>query len=228
MEFNPFKKSLEIPNIDQKTLDVSFQKSILNTIELQSKEITIQSNDKNEKGKLLASPSGPVSKLSEQEWKMIRTQEFKEWSKGNKLIDEDTGEPIVLYHGSTKRFSEFNIEKTGSTTGNPAGIFLTDNKKIAKGYYSTETGNFWENLKLQFGLSKHKPGVYSCFAKVENPFIYDFDRQKNNPDRIEIVAKAIKEGYDSAFLKNIIDGPSVKQNVYVIFNDKNILIEKVE
>lgn len=221
-------ESKEKINDNAESGETTPEEKLLDMIEIQSQEITIRPDDRNEKGELLVSPGGLVSKLSEQEWKIIRTQKFKEWSEGNKLVDESTGEPILLYHGSTKRFSEFDVEKVGSTTGDTSGIYLTDNKKIAKSYYSKETGNSFENLKLMFGLGKHKSSVYSCFAKSNNPFIYDFNNSVDTIGRAEIIAKAKQEGYDSVVLKNIIDGPSVVQNAYVVFNNKNALIEKVE
>jgi hypothetical protein len=54
----------------------------------------------------------------------IYTDEFKNWfgdwindpQNASKIVDEN-GEPLVVYHGSAKRFKEFDANKIGSTTG---------------------------------------------------------------------------------------------------------------
>lgn len=66
-------------------------------------------------------PNGKPSKLTEQQWHQVRTPEFKAWfgdwekyattpsgvwadGKGavSKVVDSETGEPLVVYHGSEK------------------------------------------------------------------------------------------------------------------------------
>jgi hypothetical protein len=90
----------------------------------------------------------------------------------SKVVDEN-GEPLLVYHGSAKRFKEFDIEKIGSTTGDKSGFYFSDRRGVAKHYYSRETGNALENAKLILGI-KYKPTVYDCFIRAFNPYIHDF------------------------------------------------------
>lgn len=72
--------------------------------------------------KLLA-PNGKPSNLTPDQYKLVRTPEFKQWfgdwenniENSSKVVDEN-GEPLVVYHGS-KSEQEFNV--FDSNKGNP-------------------------------------------------------------------------------------------------------------
>lgn len=138
----------------------------------------------------------------------------------SKVVDEN-GEPLVVYHGSTKRFTEFKENKIGSTTGDKSGFYFTNKKGIAKQYYSKETGSTIGNLKLIFGIGG-KSTVYDVFLKASNPYIENFNNNRDTKGRENIIKNAREQGHDVVILKNIIDGPSVVQDVYVVFNPNQI------
>ncbi len=146
----------------------------------------------------------------------------------SKVVDEN-GEPLLVYHGSARRFKEFDVNKIGSTTGDKSGFYFSNNRKIAKDYYSRETGNGWDNVKLMLGITrKYKPTVYSCFIKALNPYIQDFNGDYDNIGREKIIADAREKQHDAVILKNIIDGPGVVQDAYVVFNPNQIQMEIVK
>lgn len=138
----------------------------------------------------------------------------------SKVVDEN-GEPLVVYHGSTKRFTEFKENKIGSTTGDKSGFYFTNKKGIAKQYYSKETGSTIGNLKLIFGIGG-KSTVYDVFLKASNPYIENFNNNRDTKGRENIIKNAREQGHDVVILKNIIDGPSVVQDAYVVFNPNQI------
>lgn len=61
---------------------------------------------RNKEGKLLA-PNGKVSNLTEKQYAQVRTKAFKKWfgdwennpSDASKVVDKETGEPLVVYRG---------------------------------------------------------------------------------------------------------------------------------
>ena len=69
-------------------------------------------------------PNGKPSKLTHEQWHLVRTPEFKKWfgdwekdpKNSSKVVDEN-GEPLVVFHGSRSRvkfaFSEFNVPNEG-------------------------------------------------------------------------------------------------------------------
>lgn len=71
---------------------------------------------RNAEGQLLA-PNGQVSKLRESHWRIVRTPLFQRWfgdwmndpAKASKVIDPETGEPRVVWHGTNKDFDTFKI-----------------------------------------------------------------------------------------------------------------------
>ncbi len=144
----------------------------------------------------------------------------------SKVVDEN-GEPLLVYHGSAKRFKEFDIEKIGSTTGDKSGFYFSDRRGVAKHYYSRETGNARENSKLILGI-KYKPTVYDCFIRAFNPYIHDFGGNWDNIGREELIAEKKESGHDCVILRNIIDGPSLPQDVYVVFHPDQIKIERIK
>ena len=99
-----------------------------------------------EGGTVLLAPNGKPSNLTPEQYKLVRTPEFKAWfgdwendpEDASKVIDEN-GEPLVVYHGSPKKFSTFK----------GFGHWFTSKKEITNNY----------------GKKK-----YEVFLKVINPF----------------------------------------------------------
>ena len=76
------------------------------------------------------------------------------------------------------------------------------------------------------GVSKeYKSTVYACFIRAMNPYIYDFWGEVDKIGREKLIADAKNAGHDSAILKNIIDWPSVVQDVYIAFTPDQIKVE---
>jgi len=73
---------------------------------------------RNDKGELLA-PNGKVSNLTEEQYNLVRTPEFKAWfgdwqnspQTASKVVDEN-GEPLVVYHGTPSNIEDFDLSKT--------------------------------------------------------------------------------------------------------------------
>ncbi|MBD3299880.1 MAG: hypothetical protein GF347_00850 [Candidatus Moranbacteria bacterium] len=99
------------------------------------------------------------SKLDQETYNLVRSKEFKEWfgdwenqpDKASKMIDEDTGEPMVFYRGDKSLYKDaFLIRPEDERTpqsdrsnepeealkrlARNQGVFFTDNKKVALAY----------------------------------------------------------------------------------------------
>ena len=69
----------------------------------------------NEKSQLLLAPNGKVSNLNITQWNLVRDKSFTNWfgdwennpENASKIVDEN-GEPLVVYHGTSKMFYKFN------------------------------------------------------------------------------------------------------------------------
>lgn len=179
-------------------------------------------------GNLLA-PNGKKSNLTERQYAQVRTKAFKDWfgdwennpKNASKVVDEN-GEPLVVYHGSAKQFNAFKLDKIGSMSGDKSGFYFTNKRKIAKDYYSKETGSALGNLKLLFHIgSEYKSSVYDVFLNSKNPYIIKVS-DKEYITREQIIKEAKEQGYDSILFNNVIDGPTVRQDVRIVFNPNQI------
>ena len=180
-------------------------------------------------GNLLA-PNGKKSNLTERQYAQVRTKAFKNWfgdwendpANASKVIDEN-GEPLVVYHGSTRQFNTFKTDKIGSMSGDKSGFYFTNKRQIAKDYYSKETGTFLGNLKLFLHISnEYKSSVYDTFLNSRNPYVVTISNDSEYWNREQIINDAKEKGYDSVLFKDVIDGPAIRQDVRIVFNSNQI------
>lgn len=138
-------------------------KSVDELIHEQSELIEVRPEDRNKNGQLLASPEGPISKLDEKEWRIVRTEAFKKWF-GESMVVDENGEPLVLYHGSSKKFDKFDISKVGASSGEnkDSGYFGT-------GFYFTP----YQGLAEKYG-----PVLYKSFLRINQ--IQTFSEEHGN------------------------------------------------
>ena len=121
-------------------------------------------------GTYLKAPNGADTKLTPEQWAMVRTKNFKNWfgnwendpENASKVVDEN-GEPMVVYHGtmSATEANHFNV----FDSWNGALWFATDEE-----YARVYAGIFKYGDKDIYD-SKEKPMVYNSFVSIKNPFI---------------------------------------------------------
>lgn len=88
-------------------------------------------------------------------------QNFWSWFNGSKVIDEK-GRPLVVYHGTTKKFDTFDKSKIGlRDSWYGQGFYFTPNYDTAKHYYTKTPGG-------NYSKSGHVKNLYLC---IKNPFI---------------------------------------------------------
>jgi hypothetical protein len=114
----------------------------------------------------LIAPNGKPSNLTPEQYKLVRTTEFKAWfgdwenspETASKVVDEN-GEPLVVYHYSPNQFTIFDKTKHLQL------VDIVENKKHKPlGYdFSTKEG-FYE--------SKTRNKKYSVFLNAKN--VFDF------------------------------------------------------
>lgn len=64
-----------------------------------------------------------------QEGQINRDENFKKWFGDSKVVDEN-GEPLVVYHGTTHVFNEFDRKKLGNTEGHYGKVFYFTDSEI--------------------------------------------------------------------------------------------------
>lgn len=149
----------------------------------------------------LKAPNGKPTKLTERQWLLVRTQNFKKWfgdwendhQNASKVVDEN-GEPLVVYHGTDwKPLMEslgnavFEMRNASTDYDFPSGAYFSSSKKIAKTY-----GNI----------------PYKFFLAIKNPYVLNANGRSYNDYYDELysaVRNIDKEKYDGLVLKNIRD-----------------------
>lgn len=123
----------------------------------------------------LLAPNGKPSKLTPEQYNLVRTPEFKAWfgdwenhpESASKAVDEN-GEPLVVYHGTNRHFTVFNLEKVGSNVDYGmwgSGFYFSPLKSFSKKYGSNLMKVFL-NIKAPFVRNPNLTGSLSQFKPV--------------------------------------------------------------
>jgi hypothetical protein len=170
-------------------------------------------------------PNGQPSNLNDEQYKIVRTPEFKRWfgdwendpENASKVVDEN-GEPLVVYHGTKEDFDKFEPSKIsqGVITGQQGiGFYFTQNKKEAESYGSVK--EIFLSIKNPFKIKERGKGV--SVEQVENILSkgdYNFFFEENlsfltrskgmNLSKKELIkkyAEQLHQGGDKDILKNL-------------------------
>lgn len=108
---------------------------------------------------------------------VVDTPEFKAWFKDSKVVDEN-GDPLVVYHGTTKEFNEFKSSD---------GLFgwFTSDPNYASNYPSRDSGGV-----------KRDSMVMPAYLRLENPATLDQFQERGGLSRAEKVRELMASGYD--------------------------------
>ena len=85
------------------------------------------------------------TELTYHQWVQVRTPAFKAWfgdwendpNNASKVVNPETGEPLVVYHGTDAEFNVFDRSKAGSNTDNGMrgkGFYMATDRRTAEGY----------------------------------------------------------------------------------------------
>lgn len=139
----------------------------------------------------------------------VNTPEFKKWFGDSKVVNE-SGDPLVVYHGTTKSFDFFDISLSHAGV---AGWFSDSNYTA-----SVHTKELQSKRKESIYGEKFKTGgqVYPVFLSIKNPKIVTKEDFRKYSDR-DVAEMAKYEGYDGLIL-NDVNG----SNIYVAFESSQI------
>jgi len=200
-------------------------------------------------GSVLLAPNGKPSNLTPEQYKLVRTPEFKAWfgdwendpKNASKVVDEN-GEPLVCYHGGKTKFNIFSPYSEGH--------YFTDNIKYAKAFVennddgylfkcfinvrnyldarklSPPTPSFNEINEKELMMFFKKNGIYS---KEMEESIKDFFANKFQPKTFwnylryygSDIPSSYKEIYDAIFLnEHTLNGTKI--NAYFVHKPNQI------
>lgn len=136
----------------------------------------------------LPTPTGAPSKLSLQAYNAVRTRYFKRWfgdwelaaetddyTDCSKIVDPETKEPIIMYHGVRKYDSRVDVANTGKGIIRPYAEFKAPN------FPATYFGSDQSYVEFYAGMAENQPHpdpnyegfVYYVFLNMRNPIYID-------------------------------------------------------
>ena len=170
-----------ISHTGNSTLDSEANQGVLyqsaeQTVEMQQFEETAQKYG-GEAAYEQANADGETE-LTYRQWVQVRTPAFKEWfgdwendpDNASKVVNPETGEPLVVYHGTSSEFTVFEHGNQGFDPIESDGYFFTDNYEAAEAYI--ENGGV----------------VMEAFLNARNPF------SLNDKNDVGLINDAIEEG----------------------------------
>ena len=176
---------------------------------------------RNKQGQLLA-PNGKPTKLSERQYAQVRTTQFKKWfgdwtkitqnedgtwnipTDVSKIIDEETGEPRVVFHGSNNTFTEFKTHHKDKEVGDMFGAYFTKNRKYAEKTYGNQVYEVFLNIKSPLTTEGRWTGVIDEESYKEITTEYD---------------GIINDNFDNTFLNKILRN---SRSELIVFNSNQI------
>ena len=202
MYVEEIREDADITQADEFTRAVTiFEPNQVKLADGRNTEFSALNNDiRYEKGGLIA-PNGKKSNLTEEQYKLVRTPEFKKWfgdwendpQNSSKVVDEN-GEPLIVWHGGEVN-NAFDKSKIGKN----------DEGWYGYGFYFTEDKTFadsWGKSKPYFIKIKDAFDIIKKGITHVNPF---YTNSKIETD------KKISEGFDGSIFKLSIP------NEYVVY-----------
>jgi len=126
---------------------------------------------------------------------------FWKWFGASKVVDAE-GKPLVVYHGTPRDFSSFQLSSIGRFG---PGIYLTDDPKSASEYAVAHTAS------AKRGGHSVAASVMPLYVRVQRPFIEgemgDFWTRFGGTTDAEVVKTMLRNGYDGIIIRNS-DGSS--------------------
>ena len=164
----------------------------------------------------LITPNGKPSNLTPEQYKLVRTPEFKAWfgdwenspEKASKVVDEN-GEPKVMWHFSLYKFDVFNP--------NAESRWVNQRKENVIWFGGS-------NKVISYSDDGKKGYLYQCFLDAKNPILVDakkyddFDYYRNEKDEKTYSIQRIKNQFVSELGSTSWDGKKNTNDGVIFYN----------
>jgi len=139
----------------------------------------------------LVAPNGKPSNLTPEQYKLVRTPAFKDWfgdwendpENASKVVDEN-GEPLVVYHGTTKDFYVFKkADKYRKEWGiRDYGMYFSNSEFTAKEYsldyeYKTDEYQEWNNKLEEYKKQQDWESWKKLYVEKKDQFSKDYSKK---------------------------------------------------
>lgn len=122
-----------------------------------------------------------------------RLRNLEKWLK-NSVLRNNSGAPIVHYHGSAREFDEFDPTKFGTGAGSEPGLFFTSKPQVASRFAELLGGLHGSSYPQN--LSDNTGSVYPMYLRAQKPFLSDMVHY-DEPQMFDELQQAQELGHDS-------------------------------
>ena len=170
---------------------------------------------------------------------------FKKWFGDSKVVDE-SGKPLVVYHGSRSNFEVFEhkegLDSDVNSINTKEAFFFVDDDIAADEFAEVQreaqiirlqaekhVGSGYNNLKEKQRLDEeikkqsYNDNIrYKVYLSIQNPIIADFEGKEYETENVDVLILQAKEnGNDGVIIKNINDVGGTHTQ-YAVFNPEQI------
>jgi hypothetical protein len=132
----------------------------------------------------------------------VETPAFRQWFGNSKAIDE-TGSPMVLYHGTKQDFTQFEHLFHANSTGRfGKAYYFTPDPNFAGNYALKETGGKWSTSMYSDSILENA-NVIPAYIAIENPYRARFDQNladSGGKTSEQVTRELQAQGYDGVFI----------------------------
>lgn len=167
------------------------------------------------------------------------TPAFKKWFGDSKVVDAG-GKPLVVYHGTSTGFTEFDTQRIGQNGSSfrEQGFFFTDDAGLASDYANESAmrqrrkanDRTWPKGLPPRGDADAAAAVMPTYLSLQNPMTLDMKgRAASAGKTADAIEKAKERGHDGLIIVNVDDGTagekakfSGSDTIYVAFRPEQI------
>ena len=183
------------------------------------------------------------TELTYRQWVQVRTPAFKEWfgdwennpNNASKVVNEETGEPLVVYHGTDAEFNVFDRNELGyHTYDNASNLFYGMTAGVGHWFNNQNLNETIDYGKRGIGafLNIREPGhfdsvsdlavdiEYSGFIPEDKRELWDFDDTQEISNLVNEYVADLKDNQDKDGL--IVDDEEYGGISYVAFDANQI------
>jgi hypothetical protein len=168
-----------------------------------------------------------------QEGELITESEnFKKWFGDSRVVDE-SGEPLVVYHGTASDFEAFDVDEVGSTFEiDDFGFYFTSSEETADRYADAA------QVKAGQKGAKGDPRTIPTYLSMQNPWVINVDTSAEtgkspiahfeggegqfNRGSHAVVQYAVDSGYDGIIIRDERGIDADHEALFIVFDPSGI------
>lgn len=181
-------------------------------------------------GNYMLAPNGQPTKLTADQWALVRTQNFINWfgdwindpENASKVVDEN-GEPRVVYHGTNDEFNVFGENHSqfgtrGRIFGD--GYYFTSSEDVAEQYANKTLAAVRNGERIPVTTRRVIPAFLNIVDMIDIEGLANW-KEEYGRQRVRIWNEKSKAA-DGLVVRSIKDGSTIEADTYLVYSPNQI------